>query len=503
MARLVLGLAVAIATWLAVRRALGGGWRARRLPALLMLDAAPPLLGFVLFLLPTGRPLLAALGIAALGFGLIIADREKRAILAEPVVFADRAELIEVVRHPRLYLAFVGIPAAIAIAAGIAAVLALLVWLEPPLWPVGLGGFALWALAALILGRLCFVLPGLVAKPLAGAYARFGATGDPEADMARLGPFATFIVHATTARAERAPRQQAARARSSFAVPAGQGPIVLIQGESFVDGGRLEPSLAGRLPHFTALKRDAAASGALAVPCWGANTIRSELAVLAGLDAAALGLDRFNPYEAFAHAPLPTLASAARASGYRTIFVHPYDRTFYARHKVTACLGFDQFIGLEGFAGAPTDAGYVTDAAVAEKLVALIREHGPNVFLFAVTMENHGPWNGKHDPLPPAPLPPAWSSLADAEPVGRWLRHLQATDAMIAPLRAELEALGLGWLGFYGDHQPSLAGPFHAPGAPDRRTDYALWSPRAAPGARRDLSADEVAATLGALMAGG
>lgn len=234
--------------------------------------------------------------------------------------------------------------------------------------------------------------------------------------------------------------------------------------------------------------------GPLTVPCWGANTIRSELAMLTGLGNDDLGLDSFNPYEYFARVPLPSLASTARSAGYRTICIHPYQPDFYYRDKVMPLLGFDQFIGIEGFAGAARTGPYVSDVAVAERLAAIIADQGPKVLVFAITMQNHGPWDAAHDAIDPVALPPKWGDVPQKVAMGRWLRHLESTDAMIPILR---RAIGeKGWMIFYGDHQPSLAGPFHVAGAIDKRSDYAIWRAGGAAGDRVDLAAEDIAAAF-------
>lgn len=496
-----LGLAISLATWLGLRRLVGAwpfGSRAKAQIPTLLLDALPCVAGFGLFLLPTGRPILAGLTVMCLGIGMGVADRVKRAVLGEPVVFADRAELIEVVRHPRLYLAFVGTGRMIL--ATIAVLLAV-IWvidLEPPLWPVHLIPAALMALVAAVIGRLLFVIPSSqpLCDRLAAAYRRLEPSRDPEADSERFGLLATCIIQATLARSERADRQRAAQDRVWPALPA-NGPILIVQGESFVDARRLDPWLAGHLPNFARLQAESVAHGKLAVPCWGANTIRSELAVLTGLGADDVGLDRFNPYEHFARVPLPSLAHQARAAGYKTICIHPYDADFYYRDKVMPLLGFDRFIGIEGFAGAERNGPYVSDIAVAQCMARYVREHGPRVLVFAITMENHGPWDAQHDALPPASLPEGWRDLPDAAEIGRWLKHLQSTDAMIPILQDAIAATGSpGWLVFYGDHQPSLSAAFQAPGADDRKSDYAIWGSNQPPGARVDIAAEEIAASL-------
>ncbi|MDO6413696.1 LTA synthase family protein [Sphingomonas sp. BIUV-7] len=499
-ARFAIGLLLALVTWAGLRRMVGAPVIGRR-PAPLALDALAPLLGFLLFTLATARPIVAGIGIVALGIGLGVADRVKRAILDEPVVFADRAELLEVVRHPRFYIAFVGTAQMVAGTIAIAALVAGILRAEPPLWHLPLlVQIGLAALAAAI-GRAAFVVPAsaVLRGRLAGYYRSFAPTGDPEIDAKALGLLASCIVHATLASDEREPRRAAVRARGLPAWPKGVGPVVLLQGESFVDARRLHPDLADRLPHFAQLRAQAALSGRLTVPCWGANTIRSELAAVAGIGPEALGLDRFNPYEHFAQAPLPSLAQAAREAGCKAIFVHPYARNFYARDKVMPMLGFERFIGEEAFVDAERDGGYVTDAALARFAADLIAREGPDLFLFVVTIENHGPWDGSHDHVLPSPLPPSWQ-VPDRKTIGRWLRHAEATDAMIPVLRGAIEQHGKGWLGFYGDHQPSLAGAFT--GAGDRRTDYALWPVgNAADPRREDIAAEDIAGRLLGLMA--
>jgi hypothetical protein len=495
--RFAIGLLLALVTWAGLRLLVGAPIARARLSAV-ALDMLPPLAGFLLFTLATARPIVAGIGIVALGIGLGVADRVKRAVLDEPVVFADRAELLEVVRHPRFYIAFVGTVPMIAGAIAIAVLVVGLLWAEPPVWALSLPAQVGLAVLATVLGRLAFVIPGSAAlRPsLARLYRRFHPTRDPDADMKALGLLATCIVHATLASDEREGRRAQVRERGLPAWPAGVGPVVLVQGESFVDARRLHPGLADRMPHFAALSREAALSGQLSVPCWGANTIRSELAAVAGIGPDALGLDRFNPYEHFAQAPLPSLARAAREAGCKTICVHPYSRTFYARDKVMPHLGFDAFIGDEAFVDAERDGGYVTDAALARFAADLIAREGPDLFLFVITVENHGPWDGAVDRLPPATLPFDWQ-VADRAATGRWLRHAEATDAMIPVLREAIAMHGKGWLGFYGDHQPSLSDAFQGLAAGDRRTDFALWPVRGPHKTHREnIAAEDLAGRL-------
>ena len=509
MIRVVAGLALCLATWSLVLRRGAGTRPLWTVPALAAaLDAAPVLLGFAACLGATARPLLAGLVIAALAGGLSLSDRVKRVVLDEPVVFADRAELLEVFRHPSLYLPFAGSAWVLGAAgAGIVAVGLLLAWAEPPVWSRSTPAAVLDAVICAGLAFACFAVPAAtppLLRRLAALYAsRLQISRDPARDAAALGPLACLAVQATLAAAERAPRRLAAVAGAPPlpVLPHSAGPIVLVQAESFFDPARLHPALAGLLPHFESLAHAAVQHGQLAVPAWGANTVRTEFAVLTGIGEAALGLDRFNPYEAFAQAKaplLPSFARMAKASGYRTVFVHPFDLGFYGRSRVLPLLGFDELVGPEAFAAAPRRGEWVADEALAEVVEAVLRRVGPRVFVFVATMEAHGPW-GKAKPGEAVPLPAALAGIPESDQMAQWLWHLQGTDRMLHRLAAVLAAENQdGWLAVYGDHQPSLPGAFAALGCADQRSDYFIWrsSPPDGP-AVVDLAAE----TLGAALA--
>ena len=115
------------------------------------------------------------------------------------------------------------------------------------------------------------------------------------------------------------------------------------------------------LSHWDALGRAALARGPLDGPGFGANTMRTEFAVLTGLGDEALGLDRLNPYFRFARSPVASLAWALRGAGYATACLHPFDARFFGRDRALPALGFHRFDAAPAFVDAPRDAGLVTD----------------------------------------------------------------------------------------------------------------------------------------------
>ncbi|GLK74853.1 capsular polysaccharide biosynthesis protein [Methylopila jiangsuensis] len=430
------------------------------------------------------RPWHAAL-VTVVAAGLFGAGSHiKHGILGEPLVFSDAALVRHAIRHPRLYYAEkLARPPALLTLAGLAVATALWFAAEPAILPTG--------------GAPWLALPPLVAAATAWALlrpgvARFAAgvvsdPADPDADVRRFGLIATLILHALVWRAAQRPSAQAGAVIAALPAPrpAAQGPrlVVAIQCESFVDiAARGLPGPA--LPALEALRAGALAFGRCRAPAEGAYTMRSEFGFLTGLPSETLGLDALDPYLTAPAYLGRTLPELLRASGRETLFLHPYDRRFFDRDLLVPQFGFDRFLDGRAFDDAPRFGPYVADAAVAEALEREIASATGSAFLFAVTIENHGPWG-------PGRLP----DTADA--AEQYARHLANADRMIGRVAAALKAApGGGLLCLYGDHAP---GRLLHPDLPDRRaTDYLLWSTAGATevASRRDVSVDDLGRML-------
>jgi len=294
------------------------------------------------------------------------------------------------------------------------------------------------------------------------------------------------------ARAERPARQAEFAAPTVLRARTGLNtPIILVQCESFFDVRRLSPAMPD-LPGFDAC-RTSGLSGQLHVPGWGANTMRTEFAVLTGIPESALGYDRFNPYYGLARVPIESQVWRLRRAGYRTICLHPFDRRFFRRDLAMPALGIERFLGCETLGGARRPP-YQPDPELAGHILRTLDAEGPRTFIFAITMGNHGPW------LPEGPaIDPAVAGLLDpaAVPGGpglsRYLDGLRQSDEMLQLLRDGLERRGRpAVLGFYGDHLPSLGNAFAHFGFAEASSDYVVWSPGAAPPQRRDISSHEL-----------
>ncbi|MBV8910558.1 MAG: LTA synthase family protein, partial [Gammaproteobacteria bacterium] len=431
------------------------------------------LLAFVAELGVFRRPWFAAANVDALFLGLVLINDAKLRALREAFVFQDFEYFTDALRHPRLYLPFFGAWRSAITLVCITGAILIGLSLELPLASsIGVRAFA----AGVIL--LVALAAGLLA---AGHCALPAASHEPSSDLERFGMLGFWWRYAADER--RVPRDLSALsvfARAGAAGTPALPDLVAIQSESFFDARRCFPAVRRRvLASFDALVASAAAHGELQVAAWGANTVRSEFAFLSGLDPALLGVHRFNPYRRLARLPVPTVATYLKSRGYRTVCVHPYPVSFYRRDVVYPLLGFDQFIDLRAFAGAERAGPFVSDRALADKIGELLRSgrRTQPLFVFAITMENHGPLHlettepGEAQRLCDPPPP------AGCEDLVVYLRHLGNADRMIETLRAHLESLARpAGLCFYGDHVPIMAKVYEQLGNPDGRTDYVIWN---------------------------
>jgi Sulfatase len=486
----LVGLALALSGWLIPRRVAGA--RITSLAALLV-DLLPVLLGWGLLLTMTGRPVFAGVAILAAGAGLALADQAKRDTLREPVVFSDMSELPQVFTHPQLYLPFAGTGlvlggAAVALTSGAALFL-----LEPELWRPG-------PLLVLLPPALVVALGWAMARQpalgwVAAALRRLGPSGEPLDDIVRLGPFATLFAHGMIAAAERPARRARVTAPAIARGWAGRAaPLVLVQCESFFDARRLSPLVPqDLLPGFDAGRGAGATFGRLAVPGWGANTMRAEFAVLTGIGDDELGLDRFNPYHAFVRVRIPSLAWRLQQEGYRTICLHPFDRRFFRRDRAMPALGFESFLGRESLGGGRRPP-YCPDPELARRILETLETAGPRVFLFAITMGNHGPWSARGEPTEEAVF--AADGVPGAGELQRYLAGLRRSDEMIEILLAGLQDRPEAVLGFYGDHLPSLPRAFGHFGFDEWASDYFLWRNASAAPRNLDVPAHRLPALI-------
>ncbi|MBO1360633.1 LTA synthase family protein [Acetobacter sacchari] len=408
----------------------------RALPILLLLGVILTLTGRVIF----GAIITCAiLGLLTLGSNL------KRSVLGEALLFSDAAVIRIFFLHPRFYINAISIPGRIALLTGISFVTTTLIAL------------LISDVATLAAGRgsarfLIRINGGILTLLTWTALLLFGATSLPrtllpEADIdfgiRRYGLLATFALSWLRWRDDSVrvlPAFISLDTVNSQPPETRQPIVVVIQCESFSDPRDLNlPELtAPDLPNLTKSKA-AGSVGNLLVSGFGAYTMRSEYGVLFGHQEAELGFRRFDPYLSAhrqgAHA-LPNRLANRYAS---RIFVHPYDLRFYGRDRLMPNIGFTDIVGGDDFYGDEKSGPHISDLALGRHLIKKIeiaKCENKATFIFAVSIENHGPWKG---------------GLKD------YLAHLRHGDELLGMISDALHVSGHpAILAFYGDHRPSI-----------------------------------------------
>jgi hypothetical protein len=421
---------------------------------------------FSIVLLASARPGFASLVTASLVALLAIVSNAKHESLREPFVFTDLSLFSQLFAHPRLYLPFLSAGKVVAIAIGVALFVAAFIF--GPVLPRRTD-----ASLALVVGLSLVVVVRLSS--------RLDLSLLPENDQRRHGFLSTFVAYLSNGlRPATARFLHSALATGPFSRTAQRvaGPdVIVIQSESFFDARRLGNSIdSSLLKHFDTACRQSEQYGELTVPAWGANTMRTEFAVLTGLNEAQLGYARFYPY-AFIRSPCTTMAAWFKRAGYVTRAIHPYFADFFGRARVFPLMHFDTFTDIRAFSKAPRAGPHVADAAVADAIIETLDAAGDQpAFVMAMTMENHGPLHleevnpGEAAHYHSQGEDPRWHDLT------AYLRHLSNADVMIGRLMQTLaQRPRESIVCFYGDHVPALPKIFDSLNQPQHTSDYFIW----------------------------
>lgn len=402
----------------------------------------------------TGGVLPACVATCSLAAILTITSRLKESALKEPLVFSDLALAASFLRYPRFYIGAITLPARIALLGFIAAAMFLLFRMTTSLsarltgGAIALGGIALFTML----------------------WCRFWSrtmmrTPDLAQDIRSYGLFATLVGYTLRWRNEKDPTHLP----PTLSPENGNGfdLLCVIQCESFMDPQDI-PGVSPELPNFTRLMRTARQSGHLKINHFGAYTMRSEYGVLFGRCEEQLGFRRYDPYLTARSECSFSLANRLRNLFARRIFLHPHNLHFYGRDRLMPLAGFGELIGPETFDNTTLCGRYVGDAALANKIIQLTnRDKTGGTFLYAVTIENHGPWPG--------------GGKEGVSPLENYKRHLESADRMLSTLdNAFQTSRKRTLLVFFGDHQPSLPGviaPAHSTRTPYFIQEYSARSP--------------------------
>ncbi len=285
--------------------------------------------------------------------------------------------------------------------------------------------------------------------------------------------------------------------------------IVVVMSESFFEPELLEGvGVCQHTPRFCELQARSQ-HGRLTVPTFGGLTLQTEFEFLAGVSLRHFPGHRY-PYYTLVKKPMHSLASNLGKLGYQSTYLHPNRQTFWNRHVVMPLFGFDQLIDIAEFDETQRVGYYISDRAMTERVIDLLSQvpaAGSPQFVFAVSMENHGPWGVGRPNLDPDVLEtiatPADLSTAAQLQWREYAYHVENADRELGRLmdfldQRDRETLLL----FFGDHLPGL--PLVYSAMPSRSglkpyklpTPYLILSNRNMVTGKADMTVDQLANSL-------
>lgn len=139
--------------------------------------------------------------------------------------------------------------------------------------------------------------------------------------------------------------------------------------------------------------------GSLCMPVFGSMTSNSEFEFLTG-DSVAMLPSNSIAYQFNVKPDAWTMVSTVKDQGYRTVAMHPYPGENWNRNTCYTNMGFDEFLDGDYYEGSEQLRYYTSDQADFEKLIQVVEEKKDpqeKLFLFNVTMQNHGGYEGTFD----------------------------------------------------------------------------------------------------------
>ena len=233
--------------------------------------------------------------------------------------------------------------------------------------------------------------------------------------------------------------------------------IIVVMNESFSDLNVLGDFTTNEdyMPYLHSLQNGAenTVTGYLNVSVCGGNTANTEFEFLTGNSMAFLPQGSI-PYQQYITKELPALPAYLASLGYETVATHPYYADGWDRDKVYPLLGFSESIFKDQYWGAGYVRKYVSDNSCVDKIIELYekKEEGTPLFVFNVTMQNHGGYSDTYDNF----TPDITVEGVESTPLSQYLSLVRLSDQALEKLISYFEEADEKTIVvFFGDHQPN------------------------------------------------
>jgi phosphoglycerol transferase MdoB-like AlkP superfamily enzyme len=255
-----------------------------------------------------------------------------------------------------------------------------------------------------------------------------------------------------------------------------QPDVIVVLSESFWDITKITPVNISRDPlkNFHAIGKKNQTTKLLS-PSFGGNTCNAEFEVLTGMPHSYFppGVIAYN--QSITH-PVPSLVRVFKENGYRTTGVHTFKQWFWNRTNVYRHFGFDTFISQENMTNPRYKGFYISDQELASQIITTASVNGQPDFIFAISMQNHGPYDLKRYDTLDCPLSTQLSVDADRE-LNNYVQGLIDADKSLKMITRYIDTTKTPTLLlFFGDHLPGFNRLYDETGFKEKTVTDMVWS---------------------------
>ncbi len=233
--------------------------------------------------------------------------------------------------------------------------------------------------------------------------------------------------------------------------------IIVVMDEAFSDLAVLGDFTVNEdyMPFVHSLQQGAenTVTGYLNVSVCGGNTANTEFEFLTGNTMAFLPNGSI-PFQQYIKGGTPSIVSHLASLGYDTYGCHPYLAGGWERDVVYPRLGFGKMLFWEDYDSPSVIRKYVDDASCVNQIISIYekKQEGVPLFIFTVTMQNHGGYTDAYANFTPDIHLSEVSSMA----LEQYLSLIKVSDQELKRLISYFqEQEEKTVIVFFGDHQPN------------------------------------------------
>jgi phosphoglycerol transferase MdoB-like AlkP superfamily enzyme len=234
--------------------------------------------------------------------------------------------------------------------------------------------------------------------------------------------------------------------------------VIMIMNESFMDPTLLPNVKYNKdpIPFVHELQKNGL-GGNTYVSIFGGNTANSEFEALTGM-STQLVPPGVLPYVSYIDRPTPSIAWQFRQAGYETTAVAAFHHWFFNINNVYKNFGFHELMSAEFFVEPKLhDVWKLKDETMTDIVLKKLKEDEQTNFIFATTMQNHGPYPKEStESNLPIQVDASLSKKSKAT-LESYVNSVHEADAQLKRLTEELSKIDEPTIVmFFGDHLPGF-----------------------------------------------